>query len=476
MTTRHRRFTVALAIVLGLILTAGVTVMVQQKFTAPTRITAYFTSATGIYPGDDVRVLGVKVGEIKGIEPAGAQAMMTIDVDSDIPIPSDAKAVVVAQNLVSARYVQLTPAYETNGPIMAEGAVIPLERTAVPVEWDDVKTQLMKLASDLGPADAGSETPVSRFINSAANAMDGNGERLRQALAQLSGVGRILAEGSGNITEIISHLQVFVTALRDSSDQIVLFQDRFATLTSVLNDDRSGLDAALTDLAVAIDDVQRFISGSRDQTAEQIQRLAAVTQNLVDHKTDLENVLHVTPNAIANGYNIYNPDTATQVGSFVINNFSDPVGFICGAIGAVANVTSPETSKLCSQYLGPAARLPNFNYLPFPFNPYLSKSPDNVIYSDPALAPGGAGATTPAEQPPSVSAYTGDADNPFPPPAAVPFPAVAPGPTAPDHLPAPPSPALFPGAPIPSPPASTPAPAGAPTLPQILLPAEGTRP
>ncbi len=56
-----------------------------------------------------------------------------------------------------------------------------------------------------------------------------------------------------------------------------------------------------------------------------------MTQNLVDHKTDLENVLHVTPNAIANGYNIYDPpDTATQVGSFVINNFSDPAGFICG--------------------------------------------------------------------------------------------------------------------------------------------------
>ncbi len=219
-------------------------------------------------PGDDVRVLGVKVGEIEAIEPAGAEAMMTIDVDRDVPpIPADAKAVIVAQNLVSARYVQLAPAYETSGPVMADDAVIPIGRTAVPVEWDDVKTQLMKLASDLGPGDAGSETSVSRFINSAANALDGNGEKLRRALAQLSGgVGRILAEGSGNITDIISHLQVFVTALRDSSDQIVVFQDRFATLTGVLNEDRSGLDAALTDLSVAIDDVQGFISGSRDQT------------------------------------------------------------------------------------------------------------------------------------------------------------------------------------------------------------------
>ena len=47
--------------------------------------------------------------------------------------------------------------------------------------------------------------------------MDGNGEKLRQTLAQLSGVGRILADGSGNIVDIIKNLQTFVTALRDSN-------------------------------------------------------------------------------------------------------------------------------------------------------------------------------------------------------------------------------------------------------------------
>ena len=71
-----------------------------------------------------------------------------------------------------------------------------------------------------------------RFIDSAANAMDGNGDKLRQTLAQLSGVGRILADGSGNIVDIIKNLQTFVTALRDSNQQIVQFQDRFATLTA----------------------------------------------------------------------------------------------------------------------------------------------------------------------------------------------------------------------------------------------------
>ena len=122
-------------------------------------------------------------------------------------------------------------------------------------------------------------------------------------------MGRILADGSGNIVDIIKNLQTFVTALRDSNNQIVQFQDRLATLTSVLDDSRSDLDAALKDLSVAVGEVQRFIAGSRDKPAEPIQRLANVTQNLADHKTDLENVLHVAPNAFANAYNFYNPDT-----------------------------------------------------------------------------------------------------------------------------------------------------------------------
>jgi virulence factor Mce-like protein len=475
----RKHFTAGLAVTLAVLLVAGAAVLVRQTLLRPKTITVYFTAATAVYPGDEVRVAGVKVGGIASIQPEGTQTKMTLDVDRNVPIPADAKAVIVAQNLVAARYVQLAPAYLDSGPTMPDSAVIPVERTAVPVEWDEVKAQLMRLATDLGPTSEVSTTSVSRFIDSAADALDGNGDKLRQTLAQLSAVGRILADGSGNIVDIIKNLQTFVTALRDSNTQIVQFGDRLATLTSVVNDSRSNLDAALTDLSAAVGDVQRFIAGSRDQTAEQIQRLANVTQNIADHRMDLENVLHAAPTAFANFYNIYNPDTGSPVGQFVLNNFSNPVALICGAIGGLENTTAPETAKLCAQYLGPALRLLNFNYLPFPVNPYLGKSasPNNIVYSDPSLAPGGAGPTPgPPEIPPAVSAYTG-----LNPPGPAQPPAVAPGPSAPDHLPAFPSPALYPGAPVPARPTSVgdmllPAEAPAPGGPQpgTPLPAEGT--
>jgi phospholipid/cholesterol/gamma-HCH transport system substrate-binding protein len=417
-----------LAVVLAALVVSGAALVIRDAFFRPKTITADFTTATAIYPGDQVRVAGVKVGVIKSIRPDGAWVKLTMNIDHDIRIPADAKAVIVAQNLLAARYVQLTPTYHSGGPTMPDGAAIPLERTAVPVEWDEVKTQLTRLATDLGPSSQISTPSMARFIDSAANALGGNGEKLRQTLSQLSGVGRILANGSGNIVDIINNLQTFVTTLRDSGQQVVQFENRLATLSSVLNDNKSDLDAALTDLSVAVGDVQRFTSQSRDQVSEQIQRLADVTQNLVEHRTDLENILHVAPNSFANFYNAYNPDTGDTIGSIVFNNFSSPVQFICTQIGAIENVTAPETGKLCAEYLGPALRLMNFNYPPIPSSAVLMKSanPENIIYSEPRLAPGGEGPKpTAPETPPAISAYTGlPGDTPQLPPPPGPLPRI----------------------------------------------------
>ncbi len=321
----RNRLSAVTAVILAGLLVVGAAVLVHHVFFGPKTVTAYFTTTTAIYPGDEVRVSGVKVGTIKSIQPEGTRAKMTLHVDHDVPIPADAKAVIVAQNLVSARYVQLTPAYRDSGPVMADGATIPVERTAVPVEWDEVKTQLMRLATDLGPKSGVSDTSVGRFIDSAANALgNGNGEKLHQALAQLSGVGRILADGSGNIVDIIKNLQTFITALRDSHVQLVQFNDRLATLTSVVDDSKSDLDAAVTNLSTAVGEVQRFIAETRDQTSEQITRLADVTQPLVDQHMALENLLHLAPTAIANFMNDYNPDTGTingGIGSYSLREF-----------------------------------------------------------------------------------------------------------------------------------------------------------
>jgi phospholipid/cholesterol/gamma-HCH transport system substrate-binding protein len=183
--TSPNRLRAAITVILVISALGGAGVLVRATYFAPKTIVAYFVTTTAVYPGDQVRVSGVKVGTIKAIQPEGTQTKMTLAVKRGVRIPADAKAVIVAPNLVSARYVQLAPAYRSSGPVMPDGAVIPIERTAVPVEWDDVKTQLTRLATELGPKGGVSGTATGRFIESAADAMAGNGNKLRKNLAQL---------------------------------------------------------------------------------------------------------------------------------------------------------------------------------------------------------------------------------------------------------------------------------------------------
>ena len=62
----------------------------------------------------------------------------------------------------------------------------------------------------------------------------------------------------------------------------------------------------------------------------------------------LKNVLHVAPNAIANSYNIYNPDTQSGLGGFALAN-SNPISVDCTAIGAIENATLGGRPRSCAR-------------------------------------------------------------------------------------------------------------------------------
>lgn len=92
-------------------------------------IVGYFTSAVGLYPGDQVRVLGVPVGEIDMIEPRSSDVKITMSVSKDVKVPVDVQAVIMSPNLVAARFIQLTPVY-TGGAVLPDNGRIDLDRAA----------------------------------------------------------------------------------------------------------------------------------------------------------------------------------------------------------------------------------------------------------------------------------------------------------------------------------------------------------
>ena len=76
-------------------------------------VTAYFPRTVSLYEGSDVRVLGIAVGTVDKVEPEGTQVKVLMSYESDVDIPSTAKAVIISPAIVGDRYVQLTPPYRT---------------------------------------------------------------------------------------------------------------------------------------------------------------------------------------------------------------------------------------------------------------------------------------------------------------------------------------------------------------------------
>lgn len=367
---RHRWLRMAVAALLVVTLGAGVYMVWPSRL--GNSLTAYFTSAVGLYPGDEVRVVGVPVGKIDSIEPRAGDVKIKMTIDRDVKLPAEAKALIVSPNLVAARFIQLTPPY-SSGAVMADGASIGLDRTGVPVEWDEVKEQLTQLSTQLGPQQGGLQGPLSNFVNQAADTFDGNGDSFRNALRELSQTAGRLGDSRTDLFGTIKNLQVLVNALSNSNQQIVQFSNHVASVSQVLADSSNDLDNTLGTLNQALSDVRGLLDKNNQPLIDQIGKLADFTQILTDHSDDIEQILHVTPNGLSNFYNIYNPAQGTVGGLLSLPNFANPVQFICGGtFDTGANPDNYKRAEICRQRMGPVLRRIAMNFPPVLFHPINS--------------------------------------------------------------------------------------------------------
>src|SRR6201996_8557771 len=364
------------------------------------KVIGYFTSAVGLYPGDQVRILGVPVGTIDSIQPRPSDVKITMSVSNDVKIPKDAKAVVMSPNLVSARFIQLAPAY-TGGAVLPDGGSIDLNRTAVPVEWDEVKEALTQLAVQLGPTTGSMQGPLGRAINQAADTLDGKGESFHNALRELSQVAGRLGDSRSDIFGTVKNLQVLVNALSASNEQIVQFAGNVASVSQVLADSSRHLDNTLGTLNKALSDIRGFLHENNSTIIDTVNNLNDFAKTLSDQSDNIEQVLHVAGPGIANFYNIYDPAQGTLNGLLSIPEFSNPVQFICGgSFDIAAGLSGPEYYKraeICRERLGPVLRRLAVNYPPVMFHPLntITAYKGQIIYDTPETQ---AKAATPVPQ------------------------------------------------------------------------------
>ncbi|BBY82358.1 virulence factor Mce family protein [Mycolicibacterium pulveris] len=413
-----------LAVALVVILAGGAIVVFRNvERINRTHVVAYFDNANGIYPGDDVTIVGVPVGRIESIEPQPERVKISFWYDSKYKVPADAKAAILSPTLVTARAIQLTPPY-TGGPVMGDDTVIPQERTAVPVEWDEVRQQLERLAETLQPTEPGDVSPLGSVINTTADNLRGEGANIRDTVIKLSQAVTALGDHSTDIFSTVKNLATLVSALQDSTDVMRQLNQNLASVTGLLANDPNEVADALRDLNNVVGEVQTFVADNREALGTTSDKLAGVTQALTDSLADVKQFLHVAPNTLQNYVNTWQPAQGAVSSLPMLNNFANPISFLCGAIQAASRLGAEQSAKLCVQYLAPIVKNRQYNFLPIMQNVFSGATtrPNELTYSEDWLRPDYIPPQpVPAAAPPQASGLAA------PPPAAgPPLPAEAP--------------------------------------------------
>jgi phospholipid/cholesterol/gamma-HCH transport system substrate-binding protein len=306
-------------------------------------VRAEFVRAVGLYKGSDVRILGVKVGEVTAVRPAGDRVVVDMTYDDAYSVPADAKAVVVSPSVVSDRYVQLTPVYRS-GPKLADDARIRLSDTAVPVELDRIFSSLDDLDVALGPQGANSSGALTRLLAVGADNLDGEGTKINRTLTDFSQAISTLSTKRDDLFGTVRNLQVFTTALAGSDSQVRAFNSDLASVADQLAGEREELALALKNLAIALGEVASFVKENRKNLTADIAGLADVTGVLAKQKDALAEVLDAGPVALSNLQNAYNPASGTLDTRDNVQQLDDPGLFLCSLLTSLG-----QPQRVCDQ-------------------------------------------------------------------------------------------------------------------------------
>jgi phospholipid/cholesterol/gamma-HCH transport system substrate-binding protein len=320
------RWRLLTAAALSIVVVAAVTMVVRRG--PERRLVAHFTRAVGVFEGSDVRVLGVRIGRVVAVVPEGRTVRVEMRYDAGWDVPAQAQAVVIPPSVVSDRYVQLTPAY-TGGPALADGAQLPVSRTAAPMEIDEIYRALDEFNRALGPDGANADGALTDLLAAGRANLEGNGAALHDTLDGLSRALDTLAGGRQDLFGTIGNLQQFTTALARSDLMVRSFNQQLANVAEQLAGERDELTSALRNLATALADVTTFVRQNRAALKSNVDALADITGVLVRQQRAVIDILDVAPLALSNLNLAYNPRSGTLDTRDNVMGPYDPASFVC---------------------------------------------------------------------------------------------------------------------------------------------------
>lgn len=329
----------------------------------PTKISAQLSDSVGLYPGNDVAVLGIKVGSVTAVHPAGRYVLVEMAVDPEVKIPADAMAVTLSPSVVTDRRVELTPVYR-GGPTMRDGALIPVERTRTPVEIDRVFAAADKLAAEL-TKDKDTTRALNGALATSADLVRGNGDKFNHALKGVADSVGVLSDNRDQLVNLMRNGE-HLTAVAARNDQVIRSVTGNLNQAAALFDQQGpNLVRVLDDLTDVLDRTEHLLKEHRSKFNTSVDNLQVTVGTLANRKRELQESLDVLPLLLQNLSNaidpkaggarvhisIFQPILDTELAKGLCARF--PLPLFCPTPGGLAGAGMPDLAGL---FLGGRSR------------------------------------------------------------------------------------------------------------------------
>jgi phospholipid/cholesterol/gamma-HCH transport system substrate-binding protein len=262
------------------------------RFGGSTAYKALFTDATGLMKGDDVRIAGVRVGEIDGVSVTRhgdrSLALVSFKVQSDRPLADSTLAQIRYRNLVGQRYVALSEGAGSGERLGADGT-IPLRQTQPALDLTVLFNGFKPLFAALNPDD------VNAFAMEIIKTLQGEGGNINSLLGHTASLTSTLADRDEVIGRTVDNLNQVLGTVDERDKQLDTLIVELQRFVGGLAQDREAIGASLTNIANLADATSQLVEQGRPAIRTDVEQLGKVAGTLDDNKEIVDGVLKRLP-------------------------------------------------------------------------------------------------------------------------------------------------------------------------------------
>ncbi|MEV0682097.1 MlaD family protein [Actinosynnema sp. NPDC050436] len=253
---------------------------------------ARFTDVTALNDGDDIRIAGVRVGQVTGIRVVDRRvAEVEFEVDDRRSLPRSVVATIKYRNLVGQRYIALEHG-AGDASALPPGDVIPVERTKPALDLTALFNGFKPLFQALDPDD------VNKLSNEIIQVLQGEGGTIDSLLRHTASLTRTLAARDQVIGEVIDNLNSVLGTVNSRTDQVSTLASTLQELTTGLAGDRQPIGDAISALGDLTGTTAGLLGEARQPLKDDIAQLGLVSQTLADNEAVVEGVIQRLPGKI----------------------------------------------------------------------------------------------------------------------------------------------------------------------------------